>query len=310
MDIALFAPCLAQARNLTVDELPQPFAAELGIDGEWFSRQAARQKVRIDEGSAEHITYYLLQSKSFSGEAPMEPMAAAHRKLPFPQSRAASFVAATPQCDRHRLVRNLYDSLGWTLERCYEHTMAFLRAKEVDRESLDLLYQRRGLSSDSSPDSLLGLSSVELRAKRVLLVGPGLDLTRREKFSDDLPLKSHQLEYLRSRFAHVDAVDIRPEVIAHLGVRRHDLTTDVLAERYDLIVATNVLVYLNDAELLCGLAGLSRALNAGGTLLHNDMRFAAKVFGEAVALPVEKYQPVAQGGRKWDRIVIHRKGPQ
>jgi len=55
---------------------------------------------------------------------------------------------------------------------------------------------------------------------------------------------------------------------------------------------------------------LSQALEAGGVLLHNDLRFAAKVFGEAVDLPVEKYEAVAMGGRKWDRIVIHRKGPQ
>ena len=45
-------------------------------------------------------------------------------------------------------------------------------------------------------------------------------------------------------------------------------------------------------------------------LVHNDTRFAAKVFGETLNLPSEKYQPVSLGGRKWDRLVIHRKGPQ
>lgn len=310
LDFAVFVPCLAQGRNLTPEQLPQPFAMQLGIDAEWFPRQSKRQKLRIEHGSAEHTSYYLLQSKSFTDEPPVEPMHAAHRKIAFPQRRAEQFVAATPACDRHRLVRGLYDSLGWTLERCYEHTMAFLRAKEIEEAPLDVLYQGRGLSSDTSPESLLGLASLELKAERVLLAGPGLDLTRREKFTDELPLKSHQLEYLRSRFRQVDAVDIRPEVIAHLGAKRHDLTTEVLSSRYDLVVATNLLVYLNEAELLCALAGLSQALAAGGVLLHNDLRFAAKVFGEAVDLPVEKYEAVAMGGRKWDRIVIHRKGPQ
>jgi hypothetical protein len=227
--------------------------------------------------------------------------------LPFPQTRADHFLAAQPTCDRHKLIRGLYDSLGWSLDRCYAHTLAFLRAKEIDRVPLDPLYQSRGLSSDTSPESLTGLASLNLPAQRVLLAGPGLDLTRRQNFSDDLALKSYQLDYLRSRYPLIDAIDIRPEVIAHLGATRHDLTTEILPAQYNLIIATNLFVYLNDAELLCAITGLSQSLPAGGILVHNDTRFAAKVFGEAVDLPVSSYQPVPLGGQKWDRIVIHQK---
>lgn len=307
---AVLAPLLAKNRTLSADLLPQQFADPLGVNAAWFERQAERQQLRIAHGSAEHIAYYLLQSKSFTSLPPTEPMRAANGKLPFPQLRAEHLLAAKPQCERHRLIRNLYDGLKWPLERCYEHTISFLRAKEIDQSPLDPLYQARGLSSDTSPDSLTGLSSIDIPAKRVLLAGPGLDLTRREKFSDNLPLKSYQLDYLRARYPLVDAVDIRPEVIDYLGATSHDLTTQILPAQYDLIIATNVFVYLNDAELLCALTGLSLSLPPGGLLVHNDTRFAAKVFGEALHLPVEKYAPVSLGGRKWDRLVIHQKGPQ
>ncbi len=299
--------CLAANSDLTVDLLPQSLATPLGINGAWFDAQRKRQQLRIAQGSAEHIAYYLLQSKSFSSEPAIDPTQAAHQKLPCPSTRSSDFLAATPKDPRHKLIRNLYDNLNWPLDRCYAHTLRFLEAKELNQAPLEPLYQERGLSSDTSPESLTALSTLNLPAKRVLLAGPGLDLTRREKFTDDIPLKSHQLDHLKSLYTQVDAIDIRPEVIAHLHATPHDLTTQILPAKYDLIVATNLFVYLNEAELLCALTGLTRSLNPGAKLVHNDTRFAAKVFGEALDIPVEKYQPVSLGGRKWDRLVIHQK---
>lgn len=297
----------ATSSNLTVDLLPQSLATPLGITSAWFDAQRKRQQIRIAHGSAEHIAYYLLQSKSFTTQPAIDPTQAAHHKLPCPQQRAHDFLASTPNEPRHKLIRNLYDNLNWPLDRCYQHTIQFLEAKEINHAPLEPLYQARGLSSDTSPESLTALSTLSIPAKRVLLAGPGLDLTRREKFTDDIPLKSHQLDHLRSHYQHVDTIDIRPEVIAHLNAIPHDLTTQILPTRYDLIIATNLFVYLNEAELLCALTGLNQSLNPGAQLVHNDTRFAAKVFGEALDLPVAKYQPVSLGARKWDRLVIHRK---
>ena len=299
--------CLAANSDLTVDLLPHSLATHLGINPAWFDAQRKRQQLRIAQGSAEHIAYYLLQSKSFTTQPAIDPTQAAHQKLPVPQQRAQDFLTATPKDPRHKLIRNLYDNLNWPLDRCYEHTLKFLEAKEIKQAPLEPLYQDRGLSSDTSPESLTALSTLNIPAKRVLLAGPGLDLTRREKFTDDIPLKSHQLDHLRSLYSQVDAIDIRPEVIAHLHATPHDLTTQILPAKYDLIIATNLFVYLNEAELLCALTGLARSLNPGSKLVHNDTRFAAKVFGEALDIPVEKYQPVSLGGRKWDRLVIHQK---
>lgn len=299
--------CLASSSDLTVDVLPQSLATPLGINPAWFATQRKRQHLRIAQGSAEHIAYYLLQSKSFTTQPAIDPTQAAHQELPVPQPRVQDFLAATPQDPRHKLIRNLYDNLNWPLDRCYHHTLQFLEAKEIKQAPLEPLYQSRGLSSDTSPESLTALSTLSIPAKRVLLAGPGIDLTRREKFTDDIPLKSHQLDHLRSLYSQVDTIDIRPEVIAHLHATPHDLTTQILSTKYDLIIATNLFVYLNEAELLCALTGLARSLNSGAKLVHNDTRFAAKVFGEALDVPVEKYQPVSLGGRKWDRLVIHQK---
>ena len=51
------------------------------------------------------------------------------------------------------------------------------------------------------------------------------------------------------------------------------------------------------------------ALRPGGCLLHNDPRFAARLFGEAAGMPVVHFEAVAlgrRGGREqMDRVVVH-----
>ena len=187
--------------------------------------------------------------------------------------------------------------------------MEFLRAKEMDGRPLDALYFARGLSSDTAPASTEILAEIPRAPRRILLAGPGLDFTRREKFTDSIPLRSHQLEWLRAQYpeARIDLADVRPEVVRFLGARHVDVTTQRLAGPYDLIVATNLLLYFEDRELLTALAGFARALEPGGLLLHNDQRFAAKVFGAACGMRVEKFAARETGVRRWDRAVIHRK---
>ena len=76
-------------------------------------------------------------------------------------------------------------------------------------------------------------------------------------------------------------------------------------------VATNILLYLDDVELALALANFAQALRPGGCLLHNDSRFAARLFGEAAGIPVTYFQAVqlgTRGGREQvDRIVVHCK---
>lgn len=304
------------AAALAWSDLPErarEMAGALGLTptnwDEWRRARRAALAERIQAGSAEHVTYYFLQSRRFTDLAPLEPMAWARATaLAGPAAeRAAAYERAKPADERHRVIAALE---RWPLERCFTHTMSFLRAKEVERAPLDELYFTRGLSSDTAPENTAVMAeAARFAPRRILLAGPGLDLTRREKFDDGRPLRSHQFDWLRQAFpqARIDLADVRPEVLAVLGARRVDVTTEKAGSGYDLIVATNLLLYFEDRELLTAMAGFAQALAPGGRLLHNDQRFAAKVFGEACGLPVERFEAKQTGARHWDRAVIHRK---
>jgi SAM-dependent methyltransferase len=120
------------------------------------------------------------------------------------------------------------------------------------------------------------------------------------------PQAAALLELLGSRPRVYDCVDIREEVTASLAggpcrASTGDLVVDPLAAgSYDLAVATNLLVYLDDQELALALANLAQALKPGGCLLHNDSRFAVRHM-ESVTLGTRN------GREQMDRIVVHCK---
>ncbi|MBY0503298.1 MAG: hypothetical protein K2X03_05295 [Bryobacteraceae bacterium] len=295
--------------------------------GKWEAYRQTQQQTllrRIDEGSAEHITYYVLQGRLFTTLPAVDPVRlAAAKPVAMPSvvaQRFAAFAQANVRDRRHQLVRDLQTKLSWTPEACFLHTMAFLARTRV-AASRGLLYQQRGLSSDTAPRQTLVIDQALPHLGRrptgpALLVGPGLDLTRREGFVDRTPLRAYQADRLKD--LPLECVDVRPEVLAYLAseslcVRQLDITTTVPSSqaRYTLAVATNVLLYLDDRALFAALAGLARSLAPGGYLIHNDTRFAAKAFGEALALPVTHFAPISLGKRQgvelMDRAVIHRK---
>ena len=332
--------CPPAALPLAYADLPvgaRRLAADLGLTAETFPEYLVAQRKALAErvvaGSAEHITYYVLQSRRFSSLEVLAPLRLARLRsggLPAEVGlRLEAFRAsmATKLDERHGLIVGLFRGLpaDWTLERCYEQTMRFLRerlAGGLDPEAVNSLYQRRGLSSDTAEGNATVLTAALPhlgRPKRVLLVGPGLDLTRREGFDDATPLAQPQWDWLRNQFGEgvaIDSVDVRPEVLTFLRKRGRcaveaDITVQVPAVgAYDLAVATNLFVYLDDRGLLTALGALARALRPGGVLLHNDGRFAAKVFGQAVGMPVAHFGPVSLGFRngreQMDRVVVHR----
>jgi len=76
---------------------------------------------------------------------------------------------------------------------------------------------------------------------------------------------------------------------------RHAITSDrlnIVTERYDpspgydLIVATNVLVYAGERELILALANLASMLAPRGLLIHNDLRAEVESVGRALGIPV------------------------
>ncbi len=323
--------------TLDFEQLPEQardISTGLGLgEGAWAGYRNRQQRMlaqRIDEGSAEHVVYYVLQSRRFTKQPSIDPVRLAASKpteMPLTaRQRFADFVATSLTDERHKLVVNLFRALPrlWTAEACFAHTMDFLAARSANREaSRDALYQRRGLSSDTTPSQTRvidqALKILGTRPKgNILLAGPGLDLTRREAFSDDTPLRIYQVERLLLTGAPLDCVDLRPEVLANLKqypvcAQFLDISTMAASGtgRYHLAVATNVFIYLDDRALFAAMAGMMRSLAPGGYLVHNDTRYATKAFGEALGMPVVYFAPVSLGKRQgvelMDRVVIHRK---
>ncbi|MGH9660142.1 MAG: GNAT family N-acetyltransferase [Bryobacteraceae bacterium] len=151
-----------------------------------------------------------------------------------------------------------------------------------------------------------------LRIETALIAGPGADLAPRMGLREDAPPSSYQpwtvaasLIALGHPARNVHSVDVNERVVAILraarppalrivardpaynrwarslrfdGVARRitaeklNLVTERLERRFDLIVATNILLYFDRAELALALTNLAAMLRPGGCLLHNDRR--------------------------------------
>lgn len=336
------------------EEIP-PATAQLigaaGIDRNSFAgwKQQWRRAVhaRLQQGTAEHTGYFILQSKLL-GDPPLRPDAASAEFIVSlsPRNRRAFLSGTTVDApladgvrkrmsrfwegestgDRHLLLRRMADSLGpsWSRERIVQQALRFA-AQRSRTDDVDALFQQRGLSGDPYPPSMLavgaGLSWLRTNGypapATVALIGPGIELGSRFGVDDGQPLRSPQPAALRrlTNQARMTCVDIRPEALEVLNPEDcSPVAGDVVLDgwpRADLVVATNVLVYLDDVALTVAFANLARNISAGGCLIHNDARFAARAAGAAAGLPVVYFAPVSLGTRgkteQFDRAVIHCK---
>jgi len=95
----------------------------------------------------------------------------------------------------------------------------------------------------------------------------------------------------------------------------HPLRLNVLTERvtpaaqYDLVVATNVLLYFEERELGLALANLANALAPGGYLLHNDVRAEVDALSRASGLPIVQARMVRLDSKReiYDAAVLHQR---
>jgi hypothetical protein len=248
----------------------------------------------------------------------------------------------------------------------YLRAMRFLYEKEFvaqrsarPADAVEELYRSRGLSTDTAVEAgylvYLGLGVIksldpDRRIRRVLIVGPGLDLAPRTALLEDGPPESYQpwavidallaLGLSRTDDLEVIGADINPRVVEHLrrshaaappltlvsGIREDENVKlspeyreyfarlgsaigdaahsvdgpngylrktvrvdrsaakvlgaqplDVVTERlerptFDLIIATNVLPYFDEVELMLALGNVTAMLSPGGVFLHNEPR--------------------------------------
>jgi hypothetical protein len=283
----------------------------------------------------------------------------------------------------------------------YARVMRFVYEKEFvaqrsGPEAVAGLYRARGLSTDTAVEAgylvYIGLGVVrsldpDRRIRRVLIVGPGLDLAPRTGLLEDGPPESYQpwavmdallgLGLSRAGDLEVVAADINPRVVQHLrrahadpptltlvsGIGESDTvrlsdeykeyfarlgraigevksgaanlrktlrvgpaaaralaaeSLDVVTERldgspFDLIVATNILPYFDDAELMLAMGNVAAMLAPGGILLHNEARPLLGDVTAALGLPFEQSRHViiatvrGAPGPLSDSVWLHRK---
>jgi len=294
--------------------------------------------------------------------------------------------------------------------REYFRVMRFVYEKEFvaqrsprPADAVADLYRSRGLSTDTAVEAgyvvsigLAILKSLEpdRRIRRVLIVGPGLDLAPRTGLLEAGPPESYQpwavmdalvsLGLARFEDLEVVAADINPRVVSHLR-RAHDtpptlnlmseirdsetvtLTAeyrdyfaglgraiadvgsppvssraieghlhstvrvgpaaaralqaealDIVTERldgeaYDLVVATNILPYFDDGELMLAMTNVAAMLAPGGVFLHNEARPVMGAVTDAVGLPFEQSRHVVIATVRgapaplFDSVWLHRK---
>lgn len=295
------------------------------------------------------------------------------------------------------------------LVREYLRAMRFVYQKEFvaqrserPADAVADLYRSRGLSTDTAVEAgylvSIGLGILkslepDRRIRRVLIVGPGLDLAPRTALLEAGPPESYQpwavmdalVSHGLSRLGDLQAVgaDINPRVVSHLR-RAHDRpptlnlaseirdtesvtlsaeyrgyfsglgrsisdaktppesrppenghlrrtvrvgsaaalalqaeTLDIVTDRldgepFDLVVATNILPYFDDGELMLAMTNVAAMLAPGGVFLHNEarpmlhdittaLRFPAEQSRHAVIATVRGAPPLA------DSVWLHRK---
>jgi hypothetical protein len=296
------------------------------------------------------------------------------------------------------------------LVREYVRVMRFVYAKEFvaqrsprPADAVADLYRSRGLSTDTAIEAgfvvSIGLGILkslepEGRVRRVLIVGPGLDLAPRTGLLEAGPPESYQpwavMDALVARGLsslddlEVTAADINPRVVSHLR-RAHETpptlslvseirdsdtvaltadyrdyfaglgraianagappvsgrpfeghlrstvrvgpaaaralqadTLDIVTERlagkpFDLVVATNILPYFDDGELMLAMTNVAAMLAPGGVFLHNEGRPLMGAITDAVGLPFEQSRHVVIATVRgapaplFDSVWLHRK---
>jgi len=295
------------------------------------------------------------------------------------------------------------------LAREYMRVMRFVYRKEFvaaraarPDEAVADLYRTRGLSTDTEVEAgylvYLGLGIVkalspERQVRRVLIVGPGLDLAPRTSLVEAVPPQSYQpwavidallalgladgrdlevvgadinprvVDYLRRTAAHpptlhivsgvqesngvaftsdyrdyfdrlgaaigdvskddvtsvethrlARTIQIRPEVARVLHAEPLDIVTERLDQAFDVIIATNILPYFDDTELMLALDNIAAMLAPGGVFLHNEARPILADVTNAIGLPFVQSRHVIIATVRGapaplgDSVWIHRRG--
>jgi len=377
---------------------------------------------RVREGDLDHLIFYVLQSTHFTKLPPIEPARSAKAltdsggSIPVDvRARIADFLKAIDASSRDARI-TYFQSLVQSAfpnrtdrERAladeYRRVMKFVYDKEfvAQRTGPDAvadLYRTRGLSTDTAVEAgfvvYTGLGILKAldparRIRRVLIIGPGLDLAPRTGLLDDAAPESYQpwevidaliaLGLSRVGDLVVVGADINPRVVDHLvrarinppiltllsgiaesptvhlteefrvyfnqigtGIGRGfmaprppvsghlfkeispaaDVAQSLSAEEldivtarlsgapFDVIIATNILPYFDDTQLMLATSNVAAMLVPDGVFIHNEPRPVLGEITDALGLRFEQLRrvtiaSVTGGAPLTDVVMLHRK---
>jgi hypothetical protein len=377
---------------------------------------------RVREGDLDHLIFYALQSTHFTRRPAIEPalsakgLVAGGNQIPADaRDRIRDLLKAfhsssnDPRLAYFRaLVHSTFPKESEresALLREYVRAMRFLYDKEfvarrTGGDAVAELYRSRGLSTDTAVEAgyviyngLGVLKSLDpsRRIRRVLIVGPGLDLAPRTSMLEVGPPQSYQpwavidalVSLGLSQLGDLTVVgaDINPRVVDHLRraadsppmltlvsgigdtatvhlaadyrtyfaqlgrsignpdkrpdeqmpghllktvrVSREAAQTlsvaplDIVTARletapFDLVIATNILPYFDDTELMLAITNIAAMLAPGGVFMHNEPRPVLGEITTALGLPFDQARSVTIASVEGapalaDSVWLHRK---
>jgi hypothetical protein len=161
---------------------------------------------------------------------------------------------------------------------------------------------------------------------------PVLSLMTEIRDSDTVTLSPEYREYFAGLGQSVAAADAPPAAQTPLkGHLRRTVqvgaaaagvleaqSLDIVTERlddepFDLVIATNILPYFDEGELMLALTNIAAMLAPGGVFLHNEARPSLATLTSALGLPFEQSRHVViatvrgAAAPLFDSVFLHRK---
>ena len=107
-------------------------------------------------------------------------------------------------------------------------------------------------------------------------------------------------------------LEIRKEIATRVTAAPLNIITERYqpSPRYDLVIATNVLLYFDNTQMALALANIRAMLRADGWFVHNELRPELERYAQVLGMPPVQGRTIeiAQGqkGPLRDSFVIHQ----
>jgi len=102
-------------------------------------------------------------------------------------------------------------------------------------------------------------------------------------------------------------VMVRPEWARAVTAEQRNIVTEAPLSGYDLVIATNVLLYYEGPELTVAISNIAQSLKPGGYFLHNDLRPELDGATQAAGLEATAARTVRISAATYDSFALYRR---